>query len=457
MARWNGEEIIEIARPHVGESYILGARAQLTNANYKGPWDCAEFATWCTYQAYGIVFGAVNKDPRKADPYSGQWYLDGKNEDALIGAQDALQIPGAIVGRRPNTMGLKIGHVAICLGGGQTIEARSKRYGVVALDSMDRPWNYGVLLPGVEYRRSESVGVPPSADERIQRVESPFIRGPEVRCVQEALRARGIDPGDVDGIYGEDTETAVHNFQAREGLTVDGEVGEETAQELGLGWPIDPNCSVSGAAGAAYTSGPTPSHSTYTVVAGDTLHAIAQRVGTTTDDIMGANPQIANPNLIQVGQVLKIPSATAALPLGGRGPVAGYTDEELHVLAKTIYGEARGEPKIGQEAVGFVVLNRIDARSWWGSDIIGVCKYPWQFSCWNRNDPNASILNSMSGSDQRLLPFLDVARRVLTNQATNPIGKATHYYADYIATPSWAPTGTFVTKIGRHLFFANVS
>jgi spore germination cell wall hydrolase CwlJ-like protein len=454
MTQWTGEEIIEIARPHLGEAYTLGARAQLTNPNYRGPWDCAEFASWCAYQAYEVVFGAYGSTPRTADPYSGKWYEDGRDADALISYQEALQIPGAIIGRRPRTMGQRIGHVAISLGGGQTIEARSRRHGVVIVDSASRPWNFGVLIPGVEYRSGGQGSIVSQATDRILRVESPFMRGPDVRCVQEALSARGVDPGVIDGIYGEGTETAVYNFQALEGLTVDGEVGAETARELGLGWPIDPSCSGVGTTGTAGAAG-VPS--TYSVVAGDSLHRISQRFGCTLDALMDANPQITNPNLIRVGQTLNIPAAATGTLFAGTGAISGFTDADLEVMAKTIYGEARGEPQIGQEAVGFVVLNRVNKRSWWGDDIIGVCKHPWQFSCWNRNDPNSSLLNSMTAGDQRLLPFLDVARRVLTNQARNPVSDATHYYADYISEPSWVPGSTFVTQIGRHRFYTNVA
>jgi len=50
---------------------------------------------------------------------------------------------------------------------------------------------------------------------------------------------------------------------------------------------------------------------TYTVQSGDTLKKIAARFGTTLDAILQVNPQIANPNLIYVGQVINLPvSAT---------------------------------------------------------------------------------------------------------------------------------------------------
>ncbi|MER2125040.1 MAG: LysM peptidoglycan-binding domain-containing protein, partial [Exiguobacterium indicum] len=46
---------------------------------------------------------------------------------------------------------------------------------------------------------------------------------------------------------------------------------------------------------------------TYTVKAGDTLYSIATRYGVTVTALMQAN-NITNPNLLLVGQVLKIPN-----------------------------------------------------------------------------------------------------------------------------------------------------
>jgi hypothetical protein len=48
----------------------------------------------------------------------------------------------------------------------------------------------------------------------------------------------------------------------------------------------------------------------YTVKAGDTLYLIGRRFGVTIQQILTANPQIKNPNIIYVGQVICIPSAT---------------------------------------------------------------------------------------------------------------------------------------------------
>lgn len=59
-------------------------------------------------------------------------------------------------------------------------------------------------------------------------------------------------------------------------------------------------------------SAPTPGsgESTYTVQAGDTLFAIARRFNLSTDALIAANPALAaNPNSLQIGQVLVIPAS----------------------------------------------------------------------------------------------------------------------------------------------------
>jgi LysM repeat protein len=53
---------------------------------------------------------------------------------------------------------------------------------------------------------------------------------------------------------------------------------------------------------------PTQSYNTYTIVSGDTLSKIANRFGTTYQELARING-ISNPNIIQVGQVIKVPGS----------------------------------------------------------------------------------------------------------------------------------------------------
>ena len=53
-------------------------------------------------------------------------------------------------------------------------------------------------------------------------------------------------------------------------------------------------------------AGQTAEQKFHTVVRGDTLWAIAKRYGTTLEQILKRNPQIKNPNLIRVGQEVRV-------------------------------------------------------------------------------------------------------------------------------------------------------
>ncbi len=80
----------------------------------------------------------------------------------------------------------------------------------------------------------------------------------------------------------------------------------------------------------AGTPGPTltipPGTTTYTVVAGDTLAAIAQRFNLTLDQILALNPQIADPSAIQVGQVVNV---------AGQAPTQAATQAPTNTPAPT--------------------------------------------------------------------------------------------------------------------------
>lgn len=70
-----------------------------------------------------------------------------------------------------------------------------------------------------------------------------------IREIQQTLKDKGFDPGEIDGIWGRRSIRAVRAFQAANGLTADGIVGPKTLAKL-LG------SAAAGAGGAATASGP---------------------------------------------------------------------------------------------------------------------------------------------------------------------------------------------------------
>jgi hypothetical protein len=227
-------QLLTLAKRHVGEEYRLGALAPKGNPAWIGPWDCAEFTSWCVFQLTGTLFGCrpESGDPDRADAYTGFWAEDARRKRCVISVGEAAATPGAFVLRLP---GSAIGHVAISSGDGTTIEAHSRRTGVMQGRIAGRRWDFGILVPGIG-TGPRAAPVPVEAPGIVLRVKSPWMEGELVRRVQRALAASGFNPGPIDGLYGRQTAAAVRAFQMQKGLAIDGEVGKTTARRLGVDW-----------------------------------------------------------------------------------------------------------------------------------------------------------------------------------------------------------------------------
>lgn len=227
-----GDDILARARAHVGEKYVLGARAPMANPSWRGPWDCAEFVSWCVFQTSGVLYGTQPRDdPMLADAFTGFWAQQAQSGGHLIAAAEAARIAGAAVLRRPRPGA--IGHIVISDGQGGTVEAHSSLRGVITSTLSGRRWDAGILVPGVRYLRADApVALEPAPS--VLRLTQPLTRGEAVRVVQERLGALGLAVGAADGIYGPQTAHAVRLFQASQGLVPDGEVGPATLQALKL-------------------------------------------------------------------------------------------------------------------------------------------------------------------------------------------------------------------------------
>lgn len=104
-----------------------------------------------------------------------------------------------------------------------------------------------------------------------------------------------------DGNFGRETQQSVTAFQRAAGLTPDGIVGPLTWQALYQTYLGADNVIPPGA-DTGFTE--------YVVRSGDTLWLLAQRFGTTVDAIMRLNGLTSD--MLNIGQVLKIPSSSTA-------------------------------------------------------------------------------------------------------------------------------------------------
>ncbi len=227
-----GAGLLSRAQKHIGEEYV-NILVPKDNANWTGPWDCAEFMSWLVYQEAGILFGCVddNAKPSEADAYTGAWQTDVEKRGIRVSVDQAASTAGGMVLRFPPPGGM--GHIALCDGKGGTVEAKGRKFGVVADTVQGRGWDIGVLISGIKYDTVTKV-TPVKPPVELYARNVPNMDSAIVTRIQQALASKGFSPGDIDGDFGPETEAAVVAFQLFEGLVADGEVGRDTAGALGI-------------------------------------------------------------------------------------------------------------------------------------------------------------------------------------------------------------------------------
>lgn len=133
---------------------------------------------------------------------------------------------------------------------------------------------------------------------------------------------------------------------------------------------------------------------------------------------------------------------------------------DLEILAKTLYGEAEAHDEGDALAIAHVIMNRVALPNW-PSSIAEVCLQPYQFSCWNVDNPRrGEIAGLKRGTNDWYNRLIEIARSVINGETTDPTGRATHYYASYIKEPRWAKghTPSYVETGGQysHRFYNDI-
>ncbi|MBS0498831.1 MAG: peptidoglycan-binding protein [Proteobacteria bacterium] len=232
-----GQDLYNLAMLHKGEKYV-NVLVPKDNPNWKGPWDCAELASWAVFQTAGVLYGCNNDDanPAVADAYSGAWVRDASSGKLGTTTQDAANnMAGVILIRRPPTPGA-MGHVAISSGKGTTVEAAGVNLGVREGAINGRLWHFFALIPQLTYTATAFMAKPKKLPMLLE-LKDPLMAGDLVKQIQQALSQKGVDPGVMDGKYGPHTAAAVEAFQMMNRLVSDGIVGPATAKKLGVDWP----------------------------------------------------------------------------------------------------------------------------------------------------------------------------------------------------------------------------
>ena len=134
------------------------------------------------------------------------------------------------------------------------------------------------------------------------------------------------------------------------------------------------------------------------------------------------------------------PQTLAALGLPtGEGGTPQDSSGDVWLLARLISAEARGEPYVGQVAVGAVVLNRVRHPSF-PSTVSGVIYQTDAFTCVSDGQFNQPIAESAYRAAQDALAGWD------------PSGGAIYYFNPATATSRWIWSRPLIVTIGNHRF-----
>ena len=201
-----------------------------------------------------------------------------------------------------------------------------------------------------------------TSENTVETLSKYGSRGSEVTTIQKKLKRWGYYNGNVDGIYGSQTVSAVKYFQRKNKLKVDGIAGKQTLEAMGI-FNLNGN-----------SSGSSSSNS-----------------------------------------------------------------NDLNLLARVIYGEARGEPYNGQVAVGAVVLNRVKSSSF-PNTISGVIYQSGAFDAVKDGQINLTPNSTAKKAAQDALNGWD------------PSLGAIYYFNPRTATNKWIWSRPMTITIGRHRF-----
>ncbi|WP_374703442.1 spore cortex-lytic enzyme [Bacillus sp. Marseille-P3661] len=245
--------------------------------------------------------------------------------------------------------------------------------------------------------------------------------GEDVIELQARLQYIGFYKGKIDGVFGWGTYWALRNFQSEFGLPIDGLAGETTKAKLVKATKYD----------KAHVQKQVNQGRDFTYYGGVSKES---QVKQTNNNQKNNQTQGTGKGAGTANTGGEKPSQPTAVNMPN-----GFSQNDIQLMANAVYGEARGEPYVGQVAVASVILNRVNSPTF-PNTVAGVIFEPLAFTAvadgqiWLTPNETAkkAVMDAINGWD--------------------PTGEALYYFNPATATSSWIWGRPQIKKIGKHIF-----
>ncbi|TWI52854.1 spore cortex-lytic enzyme [Alkalihalobacillus nanhaiisediminis] len=277
--------------------------------------------------------------------------------------------------------------------------------------------------------------------------------GDDVVELQSRLQYIGFYNGKIDGVFGWGTYWAVRNYQYEFGLDIDGLVGPKMKDMLARSTKFNEKfVQQSLYEGRKFThyggtpkeiqKGPKGSRTQQAQPQPEAPQQRAEQQPQPEPGVYGEEqPQPEQPPVEEPVPYEEVPEEQnneANIEKATNVP-PGYSDNDVQLMANAVYGEARGEPYVGQVAVAAVIINRVNSPTF-PNTVSGVIFEPRAFTAvadgqiWLEPDETArrAVIDALNGQD--------------------PTGEAMYYFNPDTATSGWIWTRPQIKKIGKHIF-----
>ncbi|WP_059103533.1 spore cortex-lytic enzyme [Shouchella shacheensis] len=303
-----------------------------------------------------------------------------------------------------------------------------------------------------------------AADAFSKQVIQKGATGNDVVELQARLQYVGYYNGTVDGVYGWGTYWAVRNYQNEYGIEVDGLVGDQMKNKLAKSTEYNeefvqkalkegrkfshyggtPKDVQKGEKGSADRGQRGQQGSTGGQDEGSSQGGGEQEPGENQAPENGQDQPQGNqePGGEEGGAPApEQPDAQDNEPTieKAQNAPAGYSNNDIELMAQAVYGEARGEPYEGQVAVAAIIVNRLNSATF-PDTVPGVIYEERAFTAVADGQIN---LGADENARQAVLDALN---------GQDPTNNCLYYFNPDTATSGWIWTRDQAKRIGKHIF-----